>query len=140
MFPNARIIHCMRNPLDSCLSCYFQDFFQRMDWCYDQKNLAAYYRGYEKLMNHWKQVLNIQIMDVSYEELVSDQENISRKLIEFCDLDWTDEWLQFHKTKRFVATASYDQVRRPIYKKSVARWKNYEQHIGILIKELDGYL
>ncbi len=140
MFPNARVIHCMRNPLDNCLSCYFQDFFQSMDWCYDQKNMAAYYRGYEKLMNHWKQALNIPIMDVSYEGLVGDQENISRKLIEFCGLDWTDDCLQFHKTKRFVATASYDQVRKPIYKKSVARWKNYEQHIGLLIEELDGSL
>ena len=135
MFPNTRVIHCMRNPLDSCLSCYFQDFFQDMDWCYEQKNLVSYYRGYEKLMNHWKQVLNIQIMDVSYEELVVDQENISRKLIEFCGLDWADDCLQFHKTKRFVATASYDQVRKPIYNKSVSRWKNYRKHIGLLIDE-----
>jgi len=129
LFPNARIIHCKRHPLDNCLSCYFQDFFQSMDWCYDQHNMAAYYHGYKKLMTHWKQTLTIPIMDISYEELVADQENISRKLIEFCDLDWTDDCLEFHKVKRFVATASYDQVRKPIYKKSVARWKNYEAHI-----------
>ncbi len=140
LFPNARIIHCMRNPLDSCLSCYFQDFFQNMDWCYDQENLAAYYRGYEKLMNHWKQVLNIPIMDIHYEDLVEDQEKVSRELVEFCALDWTDDCLQFHKTKRFVPTASYDQVRKPIYKKSVARWRNYEQYIGPLKKELNRYL
>ena len=137
IFPNARVIHCMRNPLDSCLSCYFQDFFQSTDWCYEQENLIAYYRGYERLMNHWKQVLNIPIMDVSYEELVANQENMSRKLIEFCDLDWTDDCLQFHKTKRLVTTASYDQVRKPIYNKSVSRWKNYRKHIGLLIEEFD---
>jgi len=136
MFPNARIIHCTRDPLDSCLSCYFQDFFQSMDWCYDQTNLAAYYLGYEKLMKHWKQVLSIPIIDVSYENLVANQENISRELIEYCDLDWSDECLSFHKTKRLVTTASYDQVREPIYKKSVSRWKNYEAHIEPLRKAL----
>ncbi len=135
MFPNARVIHCMRNPLDTCLSCYFQDFFQSTDWCYEQENLITYYRGYEKLMSHLKQVLNIPIMDVSYEEIVSDQENVSRKLIEFCGLDWKDDCLKFHKAKRVVSTASYDQVRKPIYKKSVARWKNYRKHIGLLIEE-----
>jgi len=137
MFPNARVVHCMRNPLDSCLSCYFQDFFQSMDWCYNQKDLASYYRGYEKLMNHWKQVLNIAIMDISYEELVTNQESVSRKLIEFCGLDWTDDCLQFHKTKRLVPTASYDQVRKPVYQKSVARWKKYEKHIQTLIREIN---
>ena len=137
IFPNARVIHCMRNPLDTCLSCYFQDFFQSTDWCYEQENLISYYRGYEKLMNHWKLVLDIPMMDVSYEELVSDQENISRKLIEFCGLDWMDDCLQFHKAKRLVSTASYDQVRKPIYKKSVARWKNYRKHIGLLIEEFN---
>lgn len=129
LFPNARVIHCKRQPLDNCLSCYFQDFFQSMDWCYEQKNLAVYYHAYKKLMTHWKQTLKIPIMDVSYEELVADQENISRKLMGFCDLDWSDDCLEFHKAKRFVATASYDQVRQPMYKKSVARWKNYEAHI-----------
>lgn len=136
MFPNARVIHCTRDPLDTCLSCYFQDFFQGVDWCYDQTNLAAYYLGYEKLMKHWKQVLSIPIIDVSYENLVANQENISRELIEFCGLDWMDECLNFHKTKRLVTTASYDQVRKPIYKKSVSRWKNYEVQIEPLRKAL----
>ncbi len=137
IFPNARVIHCMRNPLDSCLSCYFQDFFQNIDWCYDQKNIIAYYRNYERLMSHWEKVLNIRIMDVSYEDLVENQESVSRKMIKFCGLEWTDDCLQFHKTKRFVATASYDQVRKPIYKKSVARWKNYRKHIGLLMDEFE---
>jgi len=134
LFPNARIIHCTRNPLDSCLSCYFQDFLQNIDWCFDLDNIISYYKGYEKLMEHWQSVLSIPIMNVRYEELVSDQEKISRKLIDFCGLDWNDDCLNFHKTKRFVSTASYDQVRKPIYKKSVARWKNYETHIEPFIK------
>ena len=87
-------------------------------------------------MKHWKQVLSIPIMGVSYENLVANQEDISRELIEFCGLDWTDECLSFHKTKRLVTTASYDQVRKPIYKKSVSRWKNYEAHIAPLRKAL----
>lgn len=136
LFPNARIIHCMRNPLDSCLSCYFQDFFQRMDWCYDQKNLVVYYQGYEKLMQHWEQTLTIPIMNVSYEALVAGQESVSRNLIEFCGLEWNDDCLQFHKNRRFVPTASYDQIRQPIYTKSVDRWKNYASHIEPLRKIL----
>ena len=136
LFPCARVIHCMRNPLDSCLSCYFHDFFQRMDWCYDQKNLAVYYQGYEKLMQHWEKNLTIPIMNVSYEALVAGQESVSRNLIEFCGLEWNDDCLQFHENRRFVPTASYDQIRRPIYTKSVDRWKNYASHIESLRKSL----
>jgi len=134
LFPNARVIHCTRNPLDSCLSCYFQDFLQNLDWCFDLDNITSYYFGYEKLMKHWQTVLSIPIINVSYEELVSDQEKVSRQLIDFCGLEWNDDCLNFHKTKRFVSTASYDQVRKPIYKKSVARWKNYQSHIEPFIK------
>ncbi len=88
------------------------------------------------MMSHWENVLTIPVMDVSYERLIAEQETVSRELVEFCGLEWDESCLQFHETKRFVATASYDQVRRPLYRKSVARWKHYEKHLGPLIRAL----
>ncbi|HHL31005.1 MAG TPA: tetratricopeptide repeat protein [Oceanospirillales bacterium] len=129
LFPNARIIHCIRDPLDTCLSCYFQDFSRSHPWIYDLQNTGRVYLEYQRLMQHWKNVLEIPILDVHYEKLVENQESISRQMIEFCGLEWDDACLQFHKNKRFIWTASYEQVRQPMYKKSVARWKNYEQYI-----------
>jgi len=137
LFPNARVVHCMRDPLDTCLSCYFQDFSRTHPYSYDLGNLGAFFRGYEKIMQHWKSILSIPVIDVQYEELVSNQEQVSRSLIEFCGLEWDEQCLQFHKTKRFVGTASYDQVRQPIYRKSAGRWKNYEQHLGPLKEALE---
>ena len=131
------MIHCLRDPLDTCLSCYFQDFSRTHAYSYDLAHLGAYYNDYRRMMAHWRTVLRIPVMDVSYEDLVADQEAISRELIEFCGLEWDDSCLNFHETKRFVATASYDQVRRPLYRKSVARWKHYEQNLDPLIKALD---
>jgi len=136
LFPNARIIHCMRNPLDTCLSCYFQDFSGNHAWIYDLKNIGKVYLEYRRVMQHWKSVLDIQILEVQYEELVDKQDTMSRQIIDFCNLEWDDECLNFHENKRFAKTASYNQVRQPMYKKSVARWKNYEDKIGDLKKTL----
>ena len=87
-------------------------------------------------MRHWLNVLRIPVMEIEYEKLVSEQERFSRKLVEFCELEWDDNCLQFHQTKRFVGTASYAQVIEPMYSRSVARWKNYEKHIKPLIAAL----
>lgn len=133
LFPDAKVIHCMRDPIDTCLSCYFQDFSRTQSFSYDLEHLAAFYRDYERLMAHWKSVLSIPVLDVSYEKLTEDQEGVSREMISFCGLEWDDSCLQFHETKRFVSTASYDQVRRPIYRSSVKRWENYRDHLGPLI-------
>jgi tetratricopeptide (TPR) repeat protein len=132
LFPDAKVIHCLRDPIDTCLSCYFQDFSRTHPYSYDLANLAVFYKGYEKVMDNWRQVLTLPMLEVRYEDLVADQENLSRRMVEFCGLEWDDSCLNFHKTKRFVSTASYDQVRRPIYNKSVGRWKNYQQHIAVL--------
>ncbi|MBE9525220.1 MAG: tetratricopeptide repeat protein [Chloroflexi bacterium] len=137
LFPNARIIHCMRNPLDTCLSAYFQDFSRSHPYSYDLSNLALYYNNYRKVMDHWRSVIKLPIIDVHYEDVVSNQEDMSRKLIEFCGLEWEPNCLEFHKTDRFVGTASYDQVRQPIYKKSMQRWKKYEDKISQLIDGID---
>jgi hypothetical protein len=87
-------------------------------------------------MAHWKSVLTLPILDVSYEDLVNDQEDASRRLVEFCGLEWDDRCLQFHETRRSVATSSYDQVRRPIYNSSIKRWEKYRKHITPLIDAL----
>ncbi|HFD80755.1 MAG TPA: sulfotransferase family protein [Gammaproteobacteria bacterium] len=138
MLPGARIIHCRRDPLDTCLSGYFQDFTSSHDYAYDLYNLGAYYRGYEKIMQNWKSILGIPMMEVRYEDMVADQEKVSRSLIEFCGLEWDDRCLRFHENERFVGTASFDQVRRPIYRSSVQRWKNYEPFLGPLRAGLAG--
>jgi hypothetical protein len=83
-------------------------------------------------MKHWRKVLRIRILDLRYEDLVADQERITRQLIEFCGLDWDDRCVRFHESQRIVATPSYDQVRQPIYRKSIGRWRNYEKHLEAL--------
>jgi tetratricopeptide (TPR) repeat protein len=132
LFPNARIIHCKRDPLDTCLSCYFQDFTGYMSYSYNLEHLGLYYRQYLRLMEHWKRVLNLPVLEVQYEDMVLDTEQSVRTILEFCDLPWEGSCLEFHKSIRVVNTASYDQVRRPIYKGSIGRWKNYSKYISPL--------
>ncbi len=137
LFPEARIIHCVRDPLDTCLSCYFQHFAEGQSFTYDLAQLGAYYRQYRRLMAHWREVIDLPMMEVRYEDLVADQEGISRALVQFCGLDWDERCLRFHETRRLVATASYDQVRQPLYDRSVERWRHYEGHLAPLRKGLD---
>ncbi|NOX09507.1 MAG: tetratricopeptide repeat protein [Gammaproteobacteria bacterium] len=136
MLPKAKIIHCKRDPIDTCLSIYFHNFNANHPYANNQKNLATYYHSYVDLMQHWLKVLDIPILEVEYEQLVQDQENQSQRLIEFCGLEWDEKCLQFHKQKRTVTTPSYDQVRQPMYTSSMQRWKRYEKHIPELIAEL----
>jgi tetratricopeptide (TPR) repeat protein len=136
LFPRAHIIHCLRNPLDTCLSIYFQSFNRIHTYATDLTSLGVFYCAYRRLMNHWQQVLDLPFLEISYEELVIDQADVSRRMIEFCGLEWEDQCLQFHKTERTVSTASYDQVSTPIYTRSVERWRNYEAHLAPLRKAL----
>ena len=137
MFPNARIIHCKRDPRDTCLSIYFQNFDESHSYATKLENLGFYFNLYEKVMKHWKSILKIPILEVQYEEIVKDQEKVSRELIDFVGLEWDESVLKFYENKRSVVTASYDQVRQKIYTKSTARWKNYEKHIEPLTKALN---
>jgi len=136
LFPDAKIIHCKRDPMDTCLSIYFQDFSEVHKYARDLFNTGTHYFQYLRLMDHWKQVLSIPILDVQYEDLVSNQESETRRIIEFCRLDWEESCLQFHKVKRTIDTASFDQVRQPLYTKSVKRWKHYEKYLDELKKGL----
>ncbi|OGT91547.1 MAG: hypothetical protein A2286_04790 [Gammaproteobacteria bacterium RIFOXYA12_FULL_61_12] len=136
LLPNAKIIHCKRNPLDNCLSIFFQNFEAEHPYKSDLHDLGLYYRQYHRLMAHWHEVLPSRIFDLQYEDLVENQEAVSRKLIEFCGLDWNDACLDFHKSERAVRTASQWQVRQPIYKTSTDQWRRYEKHIAPLIHTL----
>lgn len=125
--PHARIIHMQRDAVDTCLSCFSQLFTNDQPWSYDLAELGRYYRAYERLMAHWRRVLPPgRMLEVRYEELVSDFETQSRRVVEHCGLAWDDACLEFHKTQRPVKTASAAQVRRPLYTSSVARARSRE--------------
>lgn len=132
LFRGARIIHCARSPLDACLSIYFQNFDRGHEWAYDLGNIGCFYRGYVRLMAHWREVLPLEIHEVAYEGLVADQETVTRGMLEFCGLDWDERCLSYHDSARPVHTASSWQVRQPIYKNAAGRWKHYAAHIGPL--------
>ncbi len=136
LFPRARVVHCRRDPIDTCLSCYFQNFADPLPFKYDLGHLGHYYRQYERLMDHWRRVLPLPVFELRYEELTADQEGVSRRLVAFCGLDWDERCLRFHETCRPVRTASSLQVRRPIYRSSVGRWKRYEGHLRTLLETL----
>jgi len=138
LFPECRIIHCRRNPMDTCLSIYFQDFVLSHDYASDLSDLGFFYSEYERLMRHWEAVIDIPMMTVQYEDLIDDQETMSRQILDFCGLDWDESVMAFHDSARAVATASYDQVRQPIYKTSRERWKNYEEHLSPLLDAFSG--
>jgi tetratricopeptide (TPR) repeat protein len=133
-FPNARIIYMQRDPIDTCLSCYFQYFSAAMNFSMDLSDLAHYFREHKRLMAHWREVMPPgSILNVPYSELVADQEAWTRKILDFLGLEWDPRCLDFHKTERQVVTASSWQVRQKIYRGSVARWHNYEKFIGPLL-------
>ena len=136
LFPKARVIHCRRNPLDTCVSCYTQHF-QDVRFSTSLENLGLYYREYERLMAHWRNVLPIRMMEVQYEDLIARQEAVSRELIAHCGLEWNDRCLAFYEQPGVVHSASRTQTRQPVYTRSVERWKRYEAHLGPLIKALN---
>ncbi|HVJ50886.1 MAG TPA: sulfotransferase [Aliidongia sp.] len=137
MLPAARIIHCRRNPLDTCLSGYSKLFSGELDFSYDQGELGRYYRHYRGLMAHWRAVLPPQsICEIDYESLVADVAGETARLLEFCGLPWDDACLRFHETQRTVSSASVNQVRQPIYGNSVGRAAPYRRFLGPLIEAL----
>jgi len=140
LFPEARIIHCMRNPMDTCLSIFTQNFTANHGYAVNLAHLGLYYRQYQRLMAHWKSVLGIPILDLQYEQLTSRQDEMTRQLVDFCGIDWDDACLDFQSAKRNVATPSYEQVRKPMYRNSVDRWKNYEKHLEPLLKALGNHV
>ena len=137
MFPRAKIIHCKRNPADTCLSCFKNYFPNSQEFSYDLSELGKYYVLYQKLMAHWHATLPDYIYDINYEDLISDQENQTRRLLDFCELPWHDACLSFHKSKRAIRTVSVEQARKPIYNSSIQGWRHYEKQLEPLLKELN---
>jgi len=136
LFPNATIIQCKRSSIDTCLSIYFQHFNQHHAYANNLKMLGLYYNLYADLMEHWKKSLTINIIELEYEKVIANPEQEMRQLLEQCGIYWDPACLKFYENKRIVMTPSYDQVRRPIYTSSVAKWKRYEEHLGDLIEAL----
>jgi tetratricopeptide (TPR) repeat protein len=136
MLPGARAVHCTRDAMDTCLSCFVQNFSGAIPFAYDLRDLGLVYGAYRRLMAHWDRVLEMPLLTAPYEEMVRDQEGTSRRLVKFAGLDWDDRCLKFYESGRVVMTASNDQVRQPVYTSSIGRWRRYERHLGPLIEAL----
>jgi tetratricopeptide (TPR) repeat protein len=135
--PNATIIHAVRDPIDTCLSCFSKLFMEGNFQTYDLAELGRYYRHYKALMAHWHSVLPPgRILDVNYEDTVADVEGVARRIVAHCGLPWDQRCLDFHRTERAVRTASAAQVRSPIYASSIGRWRAYQSFLGPLLAEL----
>jgi len=136
LFPQAKLIHCRRDLRDVAVSCWMTQF-RRITWASDIDHIASRFGEYRRLMDHWRQVLPVPVLDVDYEETVADLEGVARRLVAWCGLEWEPACLAFHQNRRPVRTASLTQVRQPIYRQSVARWKHYENSLGALFARLE---
>ncbi len=134
LFPNAKVIHCVRHPIDTCLSCYFQRFTEpgAQSFSTNLESLAKFYKLYQKLMEYWHSILPGEITDIHYEEIVDNPENTTRKMLSDLNLEFDADCLTPEKNQRSIKTASRPQVQQPIYKTSMHRWKHYDKHLGIL--------
>ena len=138
MFPDSKIIHCRRSAMDICWSNYKNTFGSKlMHFTYDFNDLANFYKAYDDMMRFWKKNSENNIFDLVYEDLVSDKITNTKKLLKFCNLDWDENCLNFHENKKSVSTASLAQVRQPLYKSSVEKWKNYSVELSELKKALE---
>ena len=134
-FPNSKIIHCSRNPMDICWSNYKNYFASfNLNFTYNLNNLGKFYNLYHDLMNHWNNLFSDKIYHIKYENLINNSETEIKKLLQFCELNWDQKCLKFYENKRKVSTASVVQVRKPIYKSSVAKWKSYTKSLEELKK------
>lgn len=139
-FPRAKVLHTLRDPLDTCLSAFTRNFAGgSQPYTYDLAELGDYYCGYRGLMDLWRERFPGRILDVRYEEVVEDVEGAARRIVDFLDLPWDEACLRFFEAERAVRTASVAQVRRPVYKTSLRRWKAYEKHLGPLIEALGDF-
>ena len=136
ILPNAKVINARRHPLDSCLGNYKQLFGKGQNFTYDMEDLAHYYVNYDAVIKHWHNVLPGKVLDVHYEETVTDLENQVRRILDHCGLPFEESCINFHETQRAVKTASSEQVRQPIYTGALGTWRKYEKHLGLWIEEL----
>jgi hypothetical protein len=139
ILPNATIINARRHPFDSCLGAYKQLFGRGQNFTYDMLDLAHYYQQYDAMMKHWHQAMPGKVLDVHYEETVTDLEGQVHRILEHCGLEFEESCLRFHETERAVKTASSEQVRQPIYSSALGKWRQYEKHLDIWREQL-GYI
>ena len=132
MMPGARVIHCVRDPLDVCVSCYFQNF-ESLDFSWDLNDIASYWKDHERLTAHWQKKLPLRIQEVRYEELIRNPDKVTKELFAFCGLEWDAKCLHFFENRVAVRTASTVQVRKPLSTKPIGRWQRYRSHIGPLL-------
>ena len=132
MFPNARVIHTVRHPLDTCLSCYFQNFTSGQDYTFDLDTLGHFYRGYRRLMEYWEQLFPGRILHLQYQHVVRSQQAATEPLLDHCGLPFEAACTEFHRTERVVRTASFLQVRQPLYASSVGRYRAYAGQLASL--------
>ena len=135
LFPRAKVIHCRRDLRNVALSCWMTQF-ANLRWAGDPHHIATRVRDYRRLMDHWRAVLPVGMLDIHYEAMVADPERSSRELVAWCGLEWDPACLEFYKTRRRVQTTSIAQVRQPIYRSSIGRWKNYEQPLAAMFAQL----
>ena len=139
IMPNAKFINARRHPFDSCLGGYKQLFGHGQNFTYDMLDLAHYYQQYDRIMKHWHEVLPGKVLDVHYEETVTDLEGQVRRILDHCGLPFEEGCVRFHETERAVKTASSEQVRQPIYTGALGKWRRYEQHLDLWVDQL-GYI
>jgi tetratricopeptide (TPR) repeat protein len=135
LLPKARVIHTRRDVRDVGLSCWLTHF-RHIRWACDLEHIGARIREYQRLMEHWRRVLPMQMLEIDYEEIVADLEPAARRLVAWCGLEWDPACLAFHKTKRVVRTASMNQVREPLYRRAVGHWRHYQDFLGPLLRIL----
>jgi hypothetical protein len=135
--PKAKIILCVREPIDNCFSIYKQKFGVGNDYAYSMQEIGDYYNLYQDLVDHWDLYLPDKMYKASYEDLTHNQEEQTKKLIKFCDLDWEEGCISFHETEREVHTASSVQVRKPMYTSSVNKWERYKDELKPLLTKLN---
>lgn len=132
ILPQAKIIDVRRHPLDSLLGCYKQHFALGQSFTYDLFELGEFYLEYRRIMAHWHAVLPGRVLELRYEDIVHEQEAMTRRLLDYCGLPWDSRCLRFHETERAVHTASSEQVRQPLYDSSVNHWRNFRDHLGLM--------
>jgi len=137
MLPNAKIVDARRHPLDACFSCWRQLFAKGQNFTYDFTEIGEYWLQYQRMMDHWDAVMPGRVLTVQYEEVVTDFEAQVRRLLDFCGLPFDDACLRFHESDRTVRTPSAEQVRQPIYGRSVGHWRHYERHLGELVAVIE---
>ena len=136
MFPNAKIIHCQRDPKNNCLSLYKNLFEGGLGFSYDENDLVKFYKTYKNLMSFWKAKKHNDILEISYEELVKDNREQIKRILKYCELEWEENCLNFYNNKNPIKTMSTAQARKPIYKSSLSAYEKYRDYLKIIENNL----